>query len=98
MKPYIEINTKLRTEAKNYFEKGFFKLMNNSVYGKTMENVKHRDIKLVTKNKRKNQLVSEPNYHATKYFLEDLLTTDIKKIKVKMNNPLHLGFSILVKH
>ena len=72
--------------------------MNNSVFGKTMENVKHRDIKLVTKNKRRNQLVSEPNYHATKYFLEDLLTTDIKKIKVKMNNPLHLGSSILVKH
>ena len=61
------MNTKLRTEAKNDFEKYFFKLMNNSVFGQTMENVrKHRDIKLVTANKKINQLVSEPNYHTTK--------------------------------
>ena len=67
LKPYIEMMTKLRTKAKNDFEKGVFKLMNNSVFGKTMENVrKHRDIKLVTTNKRRNQLVSEPSYH-TKY-------------------------------
>ena len=61
------MNTKLRTKAKNYFEKDFFKRMNNAVFGKTMENVKkHRDIKLVTTNKRKHCLVSEPNYHTTK--------------------------------
>ena len=65
------MNTKLTTEAKNDFEKDFFKLMNNSVLGKTMENVrKHRDIKIVTTDKRKNQLVSEPNYHTTKWFSE----------------------------
>ena len=57
------MNTKLRTEAKNYLEKGFFKLMNNAVFGKTMEKVRsHRDIKLVTTNKRRNYLVSEPKY------------------------------------
>ena len=62
------MNTKLKKEAKNEFEKDFFKLMNNAVFGKTMENVrKHRDIKLVTTNRR-NQLVSEPNYHTAKYF------------------------------
>ena len=63
MKPYIEKNTKLRTETKSYFEKDIFKLMNNFFFfGKTMENVrKHRDIKLVTTDKRRNQLVSEPN-------------------------------------
>ena len=72
LKPYIEVNTKLRAEAKNDFEKYFFKLMNNSVFGKTVENVrKHGDIKLVTTDKRRNQLVSEPNYHTTKWFLED---------------------------
>ena len=63
------MNAKLRTEAKNDFEKDFFKLMNNSVFGKTMENVRnHRDIKLVTTNERRKKLVSEPNYHTTKWF------------------------------
>ena len=63
------MNTKLRTEAKNNFEKDFFELMNNTVFRKTMENVrKHRDVKLVTTDKRRNQLASEPNYHKTKYF------------------------------
>ena len=74
LKPYIDMNTKLRTEAKNDFEKDFFKLMNNAVFRKTMENVrKHRDIKLVTTDKRRNQLASEPNCHTTKYFSENLI-------------------------
>ena len=65
------MKTKLRKQAKNGFEKDFFMFMNNSVFGKTMENVrKHRDIKLVTTDNRRNQLVSEPNYHTTKWFLE----------------------------
>ena len=72
--------TKLRTEVKNDFEKDFFKQMNNAVFGKTMENVrKHRDIKLVTTDKRRNQLVSEPNYHTTKYFSENLMAIEMKK-------------------
>ena len=70
--------------------------MNNYVFGKTMENVrKHRDIKLVTTDKRRNQLVSEPNYHATKWFSENLLAIEMKKMKVKMNKPVYLGLSIL---
>ena len=95
-KPYIEMNTKLRAEAKNDFEKDFFKLMNNAIFGKTMKNVrKHRDIKLVTTDKRRNQLASEPNYHAPKHFSENVTAAEMKKTKVKMNKPIYLGMSIL---
>ena len=63
------MNTNYRTEAKNEFNKNFFKLMNNSLFGKTMENVRnHRDIKLVTSDKRRKRLFSEPNYHSHKNF------------------------------
>ena len=89
------MNTELIKQAKNDFEKDFLKLI-NSVFGKTMENVrKHRDIKLVTTDKKRNQLVSEPNYHTTKYFSVNILAIEMKKIKVKMNKPVHLGLSIL---
>ena len=70
--------------------------MNNSVFVKTMEKVrKYRDVKLVTTDKRKNQSVSEPNYRTAKWFLENLLSIEMKKIKVKMNKPVYLGLSIL---
>ena len=96
LKPYIETNTELRKVAKNDFEKDFFKLMNNSVFGKTMENIgKHRDIKLVTTNKKRSKLVSEPNYHTINYISEDLSIIKINKTKVKMNKPIYLGLSIL---
>ena len=87
---------KKRKEAKNDFEKDFFKLMNSAVFGKTMENVrKHRDIKLATTDKRRNQLASDPNYHTAKYFSENLLAIAMKMAKVKMNKPVYLGMSIL---
>ena len=96
LKPYIDMNTKLRKEAKNEFEKDFFKLMNNSVFGKIMENVrKHRDIKLVTTNEKRIKLVSEPNYHTSKRFSENLLAIEMKMAKVKMIKPVYLGMSIL---
>ena len=80
LKPYIDMNTKLRTDAKNDFERDFFKLMNNSVFGKTMENVRNRrDIKLVTNDERRNKLVSEPNYHTTMQFSENLMAIELKK-------------------
>ena len=82
LQPYIDMNTKLTKEAKNEFEKDFFKLMNNSVFGKTMENVrKHRDIKLVTREERRIKSVSEPNYHTTKQFSDNLLAIEKKKTK-----------------
>ena len=96
LKPYIDMNTKLRTEAKNEFEKDFFKLMNNSVFRKTMENARnHRDIKLVTTDVRRNELVSEPNYHTAKQFSENLLAIEMINAKVKMNKSVYLGMSIL---
>ena len=90
------MNAELRKKAKNDFEKDLFKLMNNAVFGKTMENLrKHKDIKLVTTDKRRNQLVSKPNYHTTKWFSENLLEIEMKKANVKMSKPIYLGLSIL---
>ena len=83
LKPYIDMNTELRKLAKDDFEKDLFKLMNNAVFAKTMENIrKHRDIKLVTTDKKINKS-------------EDLSTIEMNKTKVKMNKPIYLGLSIL---
>ena len=90
------MNTELRKKAQNEFEKKFFKLMNNSVFGKTMKNVRnHRDIKLITTGKRRKQLVSEPNYHSHKTFSGNLMAIEMKKTRVKMIKPLCLGMSVL---
>ena len=90
------MNTELRKASKNYFEKDLFKLMNNSVFGKTMEKIrKHRDIKLVTTDKKRSKLVSEPNYHTINLISQDLAIIEMKKTKVKMNKPIYLGLSIL---
>ena len=90
------MDTDLRKKAKNYFEKDFFKLMNNAIFGKTMKNLrKHRDIKLVTIEKRRNYLVSELNYHTTEFFTEHLLVIEMKKTEIHMNKPVYLGLSIL---
>ena len=90
------MNTELRKEAKNDFEKDLFKWMNNSVFGKTMGNIrKHKDIKLVTIDKKRSKLVSESNYYTINLISEDLLIIEMKKTKVKMNKPIYLGLSIL---
>ena len=90
------MNTEYSTEAKNEFENNFFKLMNNSVFGKKMKNVRnHRDIKLVTSDKRRKQLVSEPNYHSHKTFSEHLMAIQMKKTRIKMIKPIYLGMSML---
>ena len=90
------MNTELRKEANNDFEKDLFKLMNNSVFGKTMEHIrKHRDIKLVTTDKKRSKLVSEPNYYTINLISNDLSIIEMKKTKVKMNKQIYLGLSIL---
>ena len=90
------MNTELRKLPKNDFEKDFFKLMNNAVFGKTMEKIrKHRDIKLITADKKRSKLVSEPNYHTANYISEDLSIIEMNKTKVKMNKSIYLGLSIL---
>ena len=95
LKPYIDMNMELRKLAKDDFENDIFKLM-NAVFGKTMKNIrKHRDIKLVTANKKRNRLVSEPNYHTINYISGDLSIIEMNKTKVKMNKPIYLGLSIL---
>ena len=82
-------------KAKNDLERDFLKLMNNAVFGKTMANVrKHRVIKLVTTEKRRNYLVSESNYHTTKNFSENLLAIEMRKIQILMNKPVYLGLSV----
>ena len=96
LKPYIDMNTELRKLAKDDFEKDLFKLMNNAVFGETMENIrKHRDIKLVTTDKKRSKLVSELNYHTINYISEDLSIIEMNKTRVEMNKPIYLGLSIL---
>ena len=77
------MTTILGRKVKNNFENFFFfKLMNHAVFGKTMENVrKCKDIKLVTTERRRNYLVSRPNYHTKKFFAESLLAIELKKLK-----------------
>ena len=79
-KVYIDININLSKKAKNDFEKDCFKLMNNTVFGKSVKNMrKHRIIKLVTTERRRNYYASEPNYHTTKFFTENLLAMEMKQ-------------------
>ena len=90
------MNTELRQKAKINFEKDIFKLINNAVSGKNMKNVrKCRDIKLVTTERRRCYLVSEPNYLTTKFFTENLLAIEMKKTQILMNKPDYIELSIL---
>ena len=95
LKPYIKKNTELRQKSKNNFEKDSFKMI-KFFFGKTMENVRtHWDIKLMATERKRNYIVSDPNYHTTKFFTEHLLATEIKKTEILMNKPVNLGLSIL---
>ena len=96
MKPYIDKNTNLRTKANNNFEKDFFKLMNNSVFGKTMENIRNRvDVKLVNTKEKLRKLAAKPNFKGRKIFSENLVSVHMKKTSLTMNKPVYLGMCIL---
>ena len=96
LKPYIDMNTKLRTKANNDFQKDLYKLMNNSVFGKTMENIRNRvDIKLVTDKKKAEKLSAKPNFKHCNIFNEDLIAIHMKKISLTFDKPVYLGMCIL---
>ena len=96
LKTYIDFNTQLRTATTNDFEKDFFKLMNNSVFGKMVENIrKHRDVKLVTTEEKYLHTVMKPNFQSGVLFGENLIGCEVGKIKVVMNKPVYLSQVIL---
>ena len=96
MKPYIDKNTNLRAMTKNNFEKDFYKLMNNSVFGKTMENLRNRvDVRLVNTKEKLRKLVAKPNFKSRKIFNENLVSVHMKKTSLLMNKPIYLGMCIL---
>ena len=96
LKKYIALNTDLRTKAKNEFEKDVFKLMNNSVFGKTMENIRNRSvIKLVTDKIKAKRLAAKPNFKHCNIFNEDLVAIHMKKTSLTFDKPVYLGMCIL---
>jgi len=96
LKKYIDLNTKLRSQAKSDFDKDFFKLMNNSVFGKTIENVRKRvDVKLVTCEKEAKKLAAKPNYSHCTIFDENLVAIHMKQTRLKFDKPVYLGICIL---
>ena len=96
MKAYIMLNTRLRKDAKNEFEKDFFKLMNNSVFGKTMENIRnHKDMKLVTSDKKYLKYVMKPNFRDGFPFSKHLFAVEMGKNEIKMNKHVYRGQAIL---
>ena len=96
LKQYIDFNTEKRKHAKNSFETDFFKLMNNSVFGKTMENLRKRvDVKLVTDEKKLDKLNSKPTYVSSKIFNENLMAVHKVKETLTLNRPAYVGMCIL---
>ena len=96
MEPYIRKNTDLRKEAKNAFEKDFFKLMNNSVFGKTIENIRKRqNVHIIDNRKMADKLLSKPNFERLTIFDENLVAVHMKKTEVYFNKPIYVGQAIL---
>ncbi|XP_067208535.1 uncharacterized protein [Linepithema humile] len=99
LRGYIELNTQFRTRAKNDFEKNLYKLMNNAVFGKTMENVRnHTDVRLVTQWDGRygaEAMIAKPNFHSRSVFSEDLIAVELRKLEVNFDKPIYVGMCIL---
>ncbi len=96
MKPYIKLNTDMRAKGTTDFEKDFYKLMNNSVFGKTMENVRNRvNVKLVSDEKSLGKLAKKANFKSVNIFDENLIAVHMEKTTVRLNKPIQIGMSIL---
>ncbi|XP_025264636.1 uncharacterized protein LOC112638002 [Camponotus floridanus] len=99
LRGYMELNTRLRTNASNDFEKNLYKLMNNAVFGKTMENVRNRvDVRLATRWDGRfgaEALISKPNFHSRSVFSENLMAVELRKLEAKIDKPIYVGMSIL---
>ena len=100
MEPYIRLNTEFRKKAKSAFEKDFYKLMNNSVFGKTMENIRKRvDIKIVrtegSENEKIRKIIAKPNFNRRVKFSDDLSAIHVNKTKLTLNKPIYVGMSVL---
>ena len=96
MKPYIVLNTRLKTAAKNEFEKDFFQPMNNTVFGNTMRNIRiHKDMKLLTSREKYTKDVMKPNFKDGYPFSKELFAVGVGKTKIKMIKPVYLGLVAL---
>jgi len=99
LRNYIELNTNFRTLAKNDFEKNLYKLMNNAVFGKTMENVRnHVNVRLLTHWEGRygaEAMMAQPNFHSRSVFSENLVAIEMRKLEVKFNKPIYVGMCIL---
>ncbi|XP_067211782.1 uncharacterized protein [Linepithema humile] len=99
LRGYIELNTQFRTRATNDFEKNLYKLMNNAVFGKTMENVRnHTDVRLVTQWEGRygaEAMIAKPNFHSRNVFSENLIAVELRKLEVKFDKPIYVGMCIL---
>lgn len=96
LKPYIDFNTNKRQNSNNTFDKNFFKLMNNSVFGKTMENIRDRlDLKIITNERKYEKTVALPTYNHSIYLNENMVIVRLDRVEFKYNKPVYIGVSIL---